>query len=153
MKKIVLFSIISALSLVTMAQTSTTQTPAMQDESAVDTVNLSPGNRITLPERRYYMSPDQFYDFKGSYSLANGMTLSMYSTSFGLMYARLNNQESHRIIATEANTFVALDKQLKMHIDLKDNGDAGGYVLMALPSQISANGDVIGDRLVVGIAK
>lgn len=122
-------------------------TAAAQTKSDVDTVTISPNFQITLPEKTFRMWPEQFHEFKGGYQLSNGMTLVLFNIGHG-MYAKLGGQESHRIVATAANTFVALDKQLKMTIDLKENGEASGEVLFVAPALVHANGSVTNGQLI-----
>ena len=62
------------------------------------------------------------------------------------MYASIDNTP-HKIAAISPNTFVALDKQLKMHINLHDNGDVSGDVLMVVPAQTLSDGTVLGQKL------
>jgi hypothetical protein len=123
MKKLFLCALLSALSLPVVAQTG----------DKVESVTITDTNlRITVPAKRYRMLPEEFYNFKGAYDLSNGMTLTLSSRGFG-MYAKLSNQDWHKIVAIAPNAFVALDEQLKIRIDLHDNGDVSGEVLMVVP--------------------
>ena len=63
--------------------------------------------------------------------------------SIGAMYARIDDQDEHRIIAATSNSFVALDRQLAMRIDLRDDGSVGGEVLMMVPAESLASGEVV----------
>lgn len=137
MKKHLLMAVLGALSLSAVAQ----------DASDVDTVNISPELRITVPAKTYRMSPDQFYQFKGAYELSNGMTLSLFNRGHG-MYARVSDGDMHEILATAPNAFVAKDQQLQMRIDLHDNGDASGELLMVVPGKTAQNGDISVPQLV-----
>lgn len=107
-----------------------------------------PGGRlqtIELPEHRYFMSAETFGQFRGGYELSNGQVLYLRNAgSLGaMMYARIDDQEEHRIIAADSNRFVALDRQLAMRIDLRDNGSVGGEVLMLVPAEKLASGDIV----------
>jgi hypothetical protein len=146
MSKSIIVAFIGALSLISTAYAN----PSAVSTSDVDTVTISPKLQITLPEKTFRMWPEQFYEFKGGYELSNGMTLVLFNIGHG-MYAKLNGQDSHRIVATGANTFVALDQQLKVTIDLKENGDVSGTVLFVTPAQIHANGTVIREHLVASV--
>jgi hypothetical protein len=119
MKKHILLIIFSALSLSVIAQ----------DETGIETVKISPEPAITVPAKLYKMWPEEFQQYKGAYDLSNGMTLSIINRGRA-MFARLNNQEWHEIVAISPNEFVSLDRQLKMRIDIRDNGDVSGEVLM-----------------------
>ena len=107
-----------------------------------------PGGRlqtIELPAHRQYMSRETFAPFRGGYELANGQVLHLRNIgSMGaLMYARIDDKEEHRIVATGSNSFVALDQQLAMRIDLRDNGSVGGEVQMLVPAEKLASGDIV----------
>ncbi|KAB8053789.1 hypothetical protein GCN74_25005 [Janthinobacterium sp. FT14W] len=107
-----------------------------------------PGGRlqtIELPAHRHFMSAETFGQFRGAYELSNGQVLYLRNAgSLGaMMYARIDDQEEHRIIATDSNRFVALDRQLAMRIDLRDNGSVGGEVLMQVPAEKLASGDIV----------
>ena len=107
-----------------------------------------PGGRmqtIELPAHRHFMSAQEFSPFRGGYELSNGQVL--YLRNIGsisaMMYARIDDQEEHRIVASGSNSFVALDRQLAMRIDLRDNGSVGGEVLMVVPAEKLASGDIV----------
>ncbi|MGK5080835.1 hypothetical protein [Janthinobacterium sp. HLX7-2] len=107
-----------------------------------------PGGRmqtIELPAHRHIMSAEEFSPFRGGYELANGQVLHLRNTGIigAIMYARIDDQEEHRIVAASRDTFVALDRQLAMRIDLRDDGSVGGEVLMQVPAQTMASGDIV----------
>ncbi|CAN7511663.1 hypothetical protein LJR289_003504 [Pseudoduganella sp. LjRoot289] len=99
----------------------------------------APTLKIELPDRRYYMDSAEFDDFRGWYQLSNGQTLNL-SGKGKFMYAEIDQQGPHRIVATGHNAFVALDRQLKMRIDWRDDGSVGGEVLMVVPRQTAGGG-------------
>lgn len=100
-----------------------------------------PGNalRIDVPEHPRYMMRQDLKKFAGSYELSNGDTLELRLAG-ALMYARIGKREEHRIIATDRNAFVALDRQLKVRIDHHDDGSVDGELVMAVPSQNLSDG-------------
>ena len=107
-----------------------------------------PGGRlhtIELPAHRHFMNAEDFSPFRGGYELSNGQVLYLRNTSSigAIMYARIDNQDEHRIIATGRNSFVALDRQLAMRIDLRDDGSVGGEVLMRVPAEKLASGEIV----------
>ncbi|KAB0324986.1 hypothetical protein O3297_06435 [Janthinobacterium sp. SUN128] len=107
-----------------------------------------PGGRlhtIELPAHRHFMSAESFAPFRGGYELSNGQVLYLRNAgSIGaMMYARIDDQEEHRIIATGSDSFVALDQQLAMRIDLRDDGSVGGEVLMRVPAEKLASGEIV----------
>ena len=107
-----------------------------------------PGGRlqtIELPAQRHFMNAQDFAPFRGGYELANGQVLHLRNIgSMGaLMYARIDDKEEHRIIATGRDSFVALDQQLAMRIDLRDDGSVGGEVLMRVPAEKLASGAIV----------
>lgn len=107
-----------------------------------------PGGRlhtIELPAQKHFMNAETFAPFRGGYELSNGQTLYLRNAgSMGaMMYARIDDQEEHRIIATGNDSFVALDRQLAMRIDLRDDGSVGGEVLMRVPAEKLASGEIV----------
>jgi len=116
---------------------------SMGAQAQIDDRVTIPAPRLTidLPERTYMMDSSEFREFRGTYTLSDGRQLRM--RSFGrLMYAEVGEEGEHRLIAANHNTFVALDRKLKVRIDLADNGDVGGEVLMAVPMQVAGTGEV-----------
>lgn len=107
-----------------------------------------PGGRlhtIELPAHKHFMSAESFAPFRGGYELSNGQVLYLRNagTIGAMMYARIDDQEEHRIIATGSDSFVALDQQLAMRIDLRDDGSVGGEVLMRVPAEKLASGEIV----------
>ncbi len=160
MSKSLIAAFIGAISLISAAHAdpgatavgttnTTSATASTQKASDVDTVIISSENRLNTSGNIYKMWPEQFYDFKGTYDLANGMTLTLFNRKIGnLMFAQLDDKERHQIVATSKNTFVALDKKLGITINQTDTGKVSGHVLMLIPAEIQANGSVIGEHLV-----
>lgn len=139
MKKLLICSLLSALALPVLAQTG----------QEVETVTISnSAQKIEAPSKTYRMSSEDFYQFKGTYSLSNGQDLSLFERG-NLKYAQVSGQARHEIVATADNSFVALDRQLKMRIDLKDNGEVGGELYMVIPAQVQANGKLSGEPILM----
>ncbi|MES2072473.1 MAG: hypothetical protein V4488_19090 [Pseudomonadota bacterium] len=137
MKAFALISIMAALS----------GAPAVK-ASDTDTVSISaPAPRIELPSKFYKMWPEEFYNYIQSYSLSDGKTLSVFSRG-RKMYAAVEGLPAHEIVATASNTFVALDQKLQMTIELLDNGDARGELLMVVPAERIGNRDAAGEKFV-----
>ena len=131
MKKIILVGILALSSVAALAQSGA-------DSQSVTVNAVSP--KYDLANGIRPMAPDEFRRFAGSYDLANGKSLSLFTRGFK-KYAAIEGGAWHEIAATRANTFVSLDKQLKMTIDLADNGDASGEVLIAAgPQQVAKAG-------------
>ncbi|AIY43361.1 hypothetical protein LT85_4203 [Collimonas arenae] len=139
MKNLFLLSLLSVSFLASAAP------PADQDNLPVTISGIK--ERIVLPERYRKMHPDEFYDYMRAYDLSNGMTLSVFHRGFK-MYAALDDQVRHEIVAITPNTFVALDKQLKMTINLHDNNDASGELYMMVPARRLSNNAVAHKKLV-----
>jgi hypothetical protein len=138
MKTFALISFLSVLSTVPMARAQTSS----------DTITISaPERRIEAPSHVYRMWDDEFADFKRVYFLSDGKTLSLYSKG-KRMYAEVDGQATHEIVATTPNTFVALDRKLKMRIDLVSDDEARGELLMAVPAQPVAGNTEPGEKLV-----
>ncbi|HTD05446.1 hypothetical protein [Undibacterium sp.] len=139
MKKLILVSILGALSLAATAQTA----------PDAGTVTISGAEKvILLPSQHHKMWPDEYNAYKGAYSLSNGQTLSVFSRG-SKMYAKLENQDRHEIVATASNVFVALDEKLKMRIDLHDDGNVSGELYMVVTPEHVAKGKGTGGQLMV----
>ena len=131
MKKLILASLLSVASLAAFSQT-----PG-------ETVTV-PGHalRIDAPTHVRYMDQDEFYPYKATYTLADGNELTL--TAYGSrMYAEVNDQGKHQIVATSANSFTALDRQLQMTINLQPDDHVTGELLMVVPESTISDGTVI----------
>jgi hypothetical protein len=129
MKKLIIFSLLGALSLSSIAQTSDVNT-------GTATVTVTPKKDVFLAQHRYAMQSDEFYKFKRAYELSNGSTVSLYNRG-SLMYAKLDGGIPERIVATSGNTFFSTKSDLKLKINLLDNGDAIGEAY--IPTKIARN--------------
>jgi hypothetical protein len=106
----------------------------------------APSFKIELPAHYRHMRQEDFSDFIRSYDLSNGMTLDLFQRG-GQMYAAVSGQDRHEIVAVAPNTFVALDRQLKMTINLPENADANGELIMVVPAHSMAGGGVASEQL------
>lgn len=104
-------------------------------------------SRIELPERYRSMWAQDYDGYRRAYALSNGQTLSIAPRGMH-MYARVDDGQWHRIVVTAPNTFVALDRQLKMEIKLLDDERVSGWVTMVVPERTLANGVVMPERAV-----
>ena len=125
MKKLILLSFLSALSLAAVAQS-----------TDVNTVTVTPNKADFLAQHRYPMQGDEFYKFKRAYDLSNGMTVSVYNRG-PIMYAKLDNRQPERIVAISSNTFLSTKSDLKLKINVEENGDAHGEAF--IPAVASAS--------------
>lgn len=113
-----------------------------------------PGNslRIDVPEHPRYMMRQDFKKFVGTYDLSNGDTLELRLAG-AVKYARIGQQEEHRIVATDHNAFVALDRQLKVRINHNDDGSVDGELVMVVPLQnVSSGGNAPSHVQNIGLA-
>lgn len=102
---------------------------------------LAPRLTIDLPERHYYIDPQESREFRGTYELSNGQLLTLSGVG-NIIYAEVGEQGRHRMVASRHNTFVALDRKLQVRIDRGQDGEAGGEVLMAVPMRIAETGEI-----------
>lgn len=138
MKKILLVSLLGLTTLIASAQSN----------PATDTITVpAPSLKIEVPEHLRRMDSDEFYVYKGAYDLSNGKVLTL-SQRGSQMYAEVEDEGMHRIVATAANAFVALDRQLQMKIDIHDDGSVDGELLMVVPAKQLADGSYSQARLV-----
>jgi len=123
---------------------------AIQAQEQSDTVSVpvrANDLRIELPDSYKKMWPEQFDDYKRGYTLSNGQTL--YIRSLGSnMYAFVDNDHWHKIVAVAPNTFVALDRQLKMEINLHEDDGASGWLTMIVPSRQLSGGGFVPEKIV-----
>jgi hypothetical protein len=123
--------------------------PAIQAQEQ-DTVSVpvrANEPRIDLPERYSKMWPADYDAYKGRYLLSNGKTLSVISRGSN-MYAHVDDGQWHKIAAVAPNTFVALDRQLKMEINLAEGAEATGWVTMVVPAWQLSSGETVPEKIV-----
>jgi hypothetical protein len=131
MKKIIVFLVLTASASAVTAQTS----------SEVPTVKITANQDPYSIENTYEMRPEEFNKFKGAYKLTNGMTLSLFETDRA-RFAQIDDSDQHEIIAVAHNAFVAQDRQLKMRINLSEDGKGSGELNYILPPLFSAEGQI-----------
>ena len=95
--------------------------------------------KIELPAKPYRMDRDRFEELRGTYQLSNGQTLHLTRSGY-TMYAEIDRQGQHPVIASGRSAFVATDLKLKVRIDWKDDGSVGGEVVMVVPRRNLASG-------------
>lgn len=143
MKKMILFSLVGALSLGANAQ-ATQDTQAPQDIQAVpDTSSVripASDSTIRLPAQAHTMFKGDFDAFKGAYELANGKVLSLYSRG-RTMFADVDGQGTTEIIAARSNVFVAVNEKMKITILHGSDGEVGGELLWVPPTSMTMQGD------------
>ncbi len=125
--------------------------PALQAQPSEDTVSVPVSARqlrIELPDVYSKMWPENYRDLVANYSLSNGQTLSIVSRGTN-MYAFIDQGPQHKIVSTSRNNYVALDRQLKMEIDLSGDNGASGSVTMVVPSRSLSDGSVIPEQVVL----
>jgi len=112
---------------------------ASAQQPGAESVTVS-APRIVVPAKAYPMTRAKFIEeFWGAYDLSNGQTLHLTHNGWD-MYAEIGNEGPRRIVAADANTFVALDGKLKIHLEVGVNGYASGEVVMVRPVQNTASG-------------
>jgi len=88
---------------------------------------------IDVPAKPLRLDRDDFDRYRGAYDLSNGQTLQVFRDGLR-MYAEVDQLGRHQIVASARNAFVALDKKMKMRIDLRDDGSVGGELVMMVPA-------------------
>ncbi|MFZ6645231.1 hypothetical protein ACO0LO_05920 [Undibacterium sp. TJN25] len=138
MKKFAFALILNALSIAAIAQTA-------PDTETVTIAGIE--KPISLPSNYHKMWPNEYREYQGAYMLSNGKTFSVFSKGTK-MYAKMEDQERHEIVAIAPNAFVSLDEKLKMRVDLHDDGNVSGELLMLVPRANIAGSGVSSEELV-----
>lgn len=116
---------------------------AAQAQQQDETVTVqAPRLTIELPERPHNLPATELREFRGSYELANGQILRLSGVG-KVMYGEIDNLGEHRMVASNHNTFVALDRKLQVRIDRPEYGEPGGEVLMVVPARNVATGEIV----------
>ncbi len=127
MKTLILASVLSVAAMSTTAQVQ----QQMSDDNTVTITGKGP--TIDLPDRPHSMPVGEFAMFTGSYELANGDSVALFSRGLK-KYARLHGGAWHEIVAASGTSFVAKDRKLKVTFIADEDGRlVGGDVLMAVP--------------------
>ncbi len=137
MKTLIIASVLSVAAMSAIAQP-VQQTPQeqmpqqMSDDSSTVTIT-GKGPTIDLPEHARSMPASQFAMFTGSYELANGDSVALFSRGLK-KFAKLHGGAWHEVVAASGTSFVAKDRKLKVTFIADDEGRlVGGDVLMAVP--------------------
>ena len=138
MKRLIISTFLGVLSLAATAQNGSDQSVRI------------PAYQIDLPAKPIHVFPGDFDPYKGMYDLSNGGTMKL-SASGHRIFATVGERPRTELVKAAHNTFVALDRTLKMTLDEDTDGIMKGEMLMVLPREAgvaSAGGsDVI--RMVV----
>ena len=125
-----------AASALVLASFAASAQPAADDNTVTITGNQ---HSIALPESPRSMGVQEFSKFTGSYEMANGNSIALFSRA-GIKYAALHGDVPHALVAKSSNTFVAKDGQLEVTLDRSDEGKVSGEVFMVVPVEKVAGG-------------
>lgn len=117
MKRVILFSILGAFTLVAAAQTS-------QDTSSV---TISAAQEISLPGNVYKTNSEERREIRGQYDLENGKILTVSNVG-RKVYAEIEGQQQAEMVAASPNVFVATSRKMKLKFDQSENGNVTGVV-------------------------
>ncbi len=138
MKKLAFAFMLAALSCAAMAQTA----------PETETITIAGREKpISLPSSYQKMWPSGYREYQGAYMLSNGKTFSVFSKGTK-MYAKMEDQERHEIVAAAPNVFISLDEKMKMEVNLHDDGNVSGELVMLVPRQNIAGSGLAGEQLV-----
>lgn len=128
MRKLVISTFLGMLALGATAQTEPDQS-----------VRIT-GYQIELPQHRYPVFAGDLDTYRGMYDLSNGQTmrLKVYGSR---MYAAVDDGPRKELVAAAANTFVAIDRSLKMTLNRSDFDEVTGEMLMVVPRQTAQAGE------------
>ena len=127
MKTTILTALLCALPLVAAAQTA---------EQRGSTVRVPAPHSIDLPARSISSALSNFDVYKGAYDLSDGRILSLTQRGPS-MFAEIDGREKIKIIAADMNTFVAVDRSMKLNLGLRQDGEVRGDVLIAQPDSVA----------------
>ncbi len=91
---------------------------------------------IDLPSSPFIMHAQEFGRYVGSYDLSNGKSIHLFVRA-GTKYAALEGEAEHVLVAASDNSFVAKDRQLAVTIELHEDGQVSGEVLMVVPNKLA----------------
>lgn len=121
MSRILLGMIVGAISLAAVAQ-----------ESA----SMAEGPVISVPAALHRGLSADFDTYVGAYNLSNGQTLTL-TMHWTRMYATLDSGKKMEIVSTGKNSYVALNRQLKMNLDRRDDGEVKGELWLVAPANMA----------------
>jgi len=94
------------------------------------TVRVPAPLSIDLPAKAISPALTNFDNYKGAYDLSDGRVISL--TQRGThMYAEIDGMERVRLLAADMNSFVAVDRSMKLNLGHRFDGDVHGEVLLA----------------------
>ena len=133
MKTMIIASVLSAAAAGALAQPAPQPAQQVQDNTTVTITAKGP--TIDLPAYPRSMPARDFAQFTGSYELANGDSVALFSRGLK-KYAKLHNGAWHEVVAASGTSFVAKDQRLKVTFIADEEGRlVGGDVMMLVPDE------------------
>lgn len=118
MSRILLGMIVGAMSLSAVAQQS---------------APTAEGPVIAVPAALHRGLSADFDTYVGAYDLSNGQTLTL-TMHWTRMYATLDSGKRMEIVSTGKDSYVALNRKLKMTLGRRDDGEVKGELWLAVPA-------------------
>lgn len=135
MKTLILATVLSATAFGASAQP--VPDPQLMGDDGTVTITAK-GPAIALPAHPRTMSPSDYAQFTGSYELANGDSIALFSRGLK-KYAAMHGGAWHEVVAANGSSFVAKDRSLRVSFIADDEGHlVGGDVLMLVPDDRTA---------------
>jgi hypothetical protein len=107
---------------------------AQSDPQKIDTVRIpAVPDRIDLPTVQLGRVMTNFDSYKGSYELSDGRTLYL-TASAHRMYAEVDGLQKTEVVGVTSNSFVGVDRSIKLNLKMRDDGEVRGEVLLARPA-------------------
>lgn len=85
-------------------------------------LDLAPENVVTVTNRHYVVSADDFNYLGGTYGLDNGATLQFSKFGNNRFFATVGGLPQTEVFAVAENRFVARDKSIQMVFNPHDSG-------------------------------
>jgi hypothetical protein len=106
---------------------------AQSVEKGESTVRVPAPLSIDLPARALSGALSNWDVYKGAYDLSDGRTISL--TQRGrMMFAEVDGRDKVQVVAADMNTFVAMDRSMKLNLNRNIEGEVRGDVLLASPA-------------------
>ena len=111
--------------------------------AAADPVGVSdqptvrvPARTLDVPAARWSMQLTNFSSYQGAWDLSDGRVLAL-TTRGGHMYAEIEGMDKRELVAIGSNSFVAVDRSMRLNLARDMAGEVSGEVLLPLANPVA----------------